>query len=93
MTRSLYRPHRDHAPDGDGLPRGGSPAAVETRQQIEETLLARVHRPLHATDDQYGELVHERMRAMTLIERIDIEIEQTQRFARSHTADYDPLKY
>lgn len=98
MTRALYRPGREPASNGDGLPRGGSPAALETRRKIEEALAdpvsaARVSRPFHANDDQYEQLVGDRMRSLSMAERIDMEIELTQRFKRLHTSDYDPLKY
>jgi precorrin-6B methylase 1 len=100
MTRALYRPGCSTAPlpDGDAMPRGAGPEAREQRDDIAAVLTdpeepARVAKPLHATGDQYEVLVAERMRTMTLAERIDIEIALTQRFRRLHTFEYDPLKY
>jgi hypothetical protein len=99
VTRALYRPGRSDTPlpAGDGVPRGTSPAAKATRDELLAMLAdpreGRVSRPLHATDDEYDVLVAERLRTMTLAERIDIEIALTQRSARTHTFDYDPLKY
>lgn len=100
MTRALYRPGRSDAPlpDGNALPRGPSRDAVEAREAVREALTdpasgASVPRPLHASEDQYEALVAERLRTMTLCERIDIEIALTQRNARRHTYDYDPLRY
>jgi hypothetical protein len=100
MTHALYRPGRSEVPlpDGGGLPRGASPAVREAREAVQEMLVdpasgASVMKPLYATEDEYDALVAERMRTMTLAERIDIEIALTQRFARTHTFDYDPLKY
>ncbi len=95
-----YRPGRSNVPlpDGDGMVRGSGPVARDQREAIEAMLTdpeeaARVIKPLHATGDQYEVLVAERMRTMTLAERIDIEIALTQRFRRIHTFDYDPLRY
>jgi hypothetical protein len=100
MVRALYRPGRSNVPlpDGHAMPRGGGPIAREQREAIEALLTdpdeaAHVAKPLHATGDQYEVLVAERMRTMTLAERIDIEIALTQRFRRIHTFDYDPLRY
>jgi hypothetical protein len=100
MTRALYRPGRPGVPlpDGDGMVRGNGPEAREQREAIAAVLTdpeeaARVVKPLHATGDEYEVLVAERMRTMTLAERVDIEIALTQRFRRIHTFDYDPLKY
>jgi hypothetical protein len=100
VIRALYRPGRsDVSPaDGNAMPRGASPAAKQGRELIGELLTdptsdARVHRPFHATHEEYDQLVAERMRTMTLCERIDLEIRLTERFNRSHTYDYDPLKY
>lgn len=100
MTRALYRPGRnpDPLPDGNAMPRGHGQDAKEQREAIDALLTdpdeaAHVAKPLHATGDQYEVLVAERMRTMTLAERIDIEIALTQRFRRMHTFDYDPLKY
>lgn len=97
MTRALYRPGRERLPDGDGLPPVDLPAGATTWQEIGDFIAdpanGRIARPLHADDNQYSELVNERLRAMTLVERIDCEIELTQRFRRAHTFDYDPLKW
>jgi hypothetical protein len=100
MTRALYRAGRPDVPllDGNAMPRGSSPAAKQGRELIGALLTdpasqARVHRPLYATHEEYDQLVAERMRTMTLAERIDLEIRLTERFNRSHTYDYDPLKY
>src|SRR5882672_9479350 len=100
-TRALYRPGRGPTSSrsaGENLPRGHSPDSVAAREAIatamtDPTFETRVARPLHATDDQYGELVEDRMRNMTLAERIEIEIELTKRFRTAHSYDYDPLKY
>jgi hypothetical protein len=100
MTRALYRPGRSDAPlpDGNALPRGTSHQALDARAAIEEALTdpassASVPRPLYATDDQYEASVRERMRTMSLAERIDIEIQLTERNRRVHTYDYDALRY
>jgi len=99
-VRALYRPGRSDAPlpAGNALPRGTSQAAQEAREAITDALTdpasgASMPRPLYATEDQYDALIAERMRTMTLAERIDIEIALTQRNARKHTYDYDPLRY
>lgn len=100
MTRALYRPGRSSVPlpDGNAMPRGQGQEAKEQREAIEALLTdpqetARVVKPLHATRDQHDVLVAERMRTMTLAERVDIEIALTQRARRMHTSDYDPLRY
>jgi hypothetical protein len=97
MVRALYRPGRDPLPDGDGLPPPGHPASQEVHQEIGDFLSdpanGRIARPLHADDNQYSELVNERLRTMTLVERIDIEIDLTQRFRCAHSFDYDPLRW
>jgi hypothetical protein len=85
MTRALYRPGRSNAP-----PRGASLEARAASDAVQEALLdptrgASVPYPLHATPDQDDSPVAERMRTITLVERIDIEIALTQRFARAHT--------
>lgn len=97
MLRALYRPGRERLPDGDGLPPQGSAARQAVSQEIGDHIAdpenARMWRPLHAKDDQYSDLVNDRLRTMTLAERIDIEIELTQRFRRAHSFEYDPLKF
>jgi hypothetical protein len=100
MARALYRPGRSDAPlpDGNALPRGTSRQALDARAAIEEALIdpangASMPRSLYATDDQYEASVRERMRTMSFAERIDIEIELARRLQRSHTYDYDALKY
>ncbi len=100
MARALWRPSRSAAPlpDGRALPQGMSPEARAQREDIAAALAdpecpAHVSKPLHATRDQYDALVAERMRTMTLAERIDIEIALTQRRRRVHAFDYDPLRY
>ena len=97
MVRALYRPGRDRLPDGDGLPPRDFPPGQSAWQEAGDLLAdpesGRLMRPLHADDQQYSDLVNERLRTMTLAERVDIEIELTQRFRRAHSFDYDPLKF
>jgi hypothetical protein len=98
MTRALYLPGRTRPPDGNALPRGASGAAIEQRQAIEEALTdpassASIVKPLYASEDNYAAIVRERMRTMTLAERIDIEIALTERRPRLHSYDYDAMRY
>jgi hypothetical protein len=100
MARALWRPGRSAAPlpDGGALPQGMSPEARAQRDDIAEALAdpecpAHVSKPLHATRDEYDLIIAERMRTLTLAERIDIEIALTQRRRPMHTSDYDPLRY
>ena len=97
MVRALYRPGRERLPDGDGLPprdfQPGQAAWQEAGDLLADPESGRLMRPLHADDQQYSELVNERLRTMTLTERVDIEIELTQRFRRAHSFDYDPLMF
>jgi len=75
-TRALYRPGRIPPPvaAGKNLPRGHSADSLAAREAIgtamtDPTFDTVVWKPMHASDEEYDQMVEERMRNMTLTER------------------------
>jgi hypothetical protein len=99
MTRALYRPGRDPAPDGHGLPFGDSSnrhglKAIDERRDLVEYLGQVIpRRGRHEQPHEYARRVEDEARAMTLSDRVHLEIELTQRFRNGYSFEYDPLAY
>lgn len=92
-VRALYRPGREPAPDGDGLPQGRGAAAKEREEIIKflgETIPSRSR---FTTDEDHMARVEDEARAMTLSERVYLEIAMLERGRASYSSDYDPLRY
>jgi len=92
-TRALYQPGRDRLPDGNALPAGQGEADREQRELVHDQLVADTPKPLWTNEPEYDALIAERMRTLTLAERIDVELRIIERRKTMHEVDYDPLKY
>lgn len=94
MLRVLYDPRYDpRPPDGNALPSGHSPAAQQQREQLTDAVIADTPRPLWGGAGDYADLVAERLRRMTLADRLDLELRLIEAGGSNFTSDYDPLKY
>ena len=99
MTRALYRPGRQAPPAGNGLPFGDSVSqsglkAIDERHELIDYLKQVIpRRGRFEPGADHMRRVEEEARAMTLSERVHLEIELTQRFRTGYSYDYDPLKY
>lgn len=93
MLRCLWRPGWDPPPDGHALPEGNSDEARAARERVREALIAETPRPLWSGPGDYDDIIGERMRALTVAERIEIELRLIERVESMHEYDYDPLKY
>jgi len=93
MTRALYRPGRETPPNGGGLPVGRGDAERERDEVIQFLAESIPPRSRFTSPEEHMVRVKEEARAMTLSERVHLEIELTQRFRTGYSFDYDPLKY
>lgn len=106
LLRVLYRPGYEQLPAGGGMPKGNSKEAQKALGQIGEYLLAHRLKPvplreLSAADLRMGvrggglsdEDVLQTMDAMTISDRIHLEIEMIESGGASYASDYDPLRY
>lgn len=92
-TRALYLPGRDVLPDGNAMPLGRGPAARAEYEEIRDEVAADTPRPLGMTEPQYDAMIAERLRTITMTERIMVEIALAERRSIVYGADYDPLRY
>ena len=98
MTRALYTPGRDRLPDGNALPTGYGEDDREQRQAVREQVTADTPPSLWWQKNgqptpEYDEFIDERLRTMTLAERIDVELRLIERQRTFHEFDYYPLRY
>jgi hypothetical protein len=80
-------------PDGDALPSERTSETVQQVRELRDELTTVIGRRLGQTDDEYQDMIDERMRTMTRAERTVHELEMTQRRQPLHSIDYDPLPY
>lgn len=94
MLRCLYDPRYDSPlPAGHTLPAGHMPAAQVERERLTDAVIADTPKPLWGGPGDYQDLVAERLRALTIAGRIDLELRYIADTAETHEYDYDPLKY
>ena len=91
MTRCLFNPARERFNPGVGAPRGNSRPSLEARHAIGEYLDANLTRPLYNSEAQNFQRVENELNAMTVAERVYLEIEMQQRAKVFFSADYDAL--
>lgn len=92
-TRALYTPGRDVLPDGNAMPTGRGDAARAEYDEIRDAVITDTPQPLSMTTPDYDAMIAERLRTITLGERILVEIALSERRSFSFTSDYDPLRY
>jgi hypothetical protein len=80
-------------PDGDALPAERTPETMAQMRELREEVAAVTPQRLGQSEEDYRDMVDDRMRAMMRAERTPHEIEMTQRRRPLHSADYDPLPY
>ena len=91
-VRALYRPNREAAPLGDGLPDAYSKADKEARAEIGGFLDAVLMRPLWSSDGDRNVAIIQALETMTIPERVFIELEMRDRQKSFYTSEYDPLR-
>lgn len=102
--RCLYRPGWDPPPAGNAvptddpdvlrkLPEADREALVAERTRLREAVAADTIKPLWGGPGDHEDLINERLRAMTIAERIEIELRLIERVESMHEYEYDPLKY
>ena len=83
---------------GNGAPSGHAQPIREARQQLHEYLDASLTRPLYnsngqpfTSSDGYAR-AEQALDAMTMAERVFVELEMNDRAKVSHSFNYDPLR-
>jgi hypothetical protein len=80
-------------PDGDALPVERTPQTMAQMRELREEVAAVTPQRLGQSEEDYRDMVDDRMRAMTRAERTLHELEMTQRRQPKHEVDHDPLPY
>ena len=92
MTRCLFNPAKDRFPPGNGAPRGHNREALDARHRLGEYLDANLTRPLYNSEAQNFQRVERELDAMTVAERVYLEIEMQELSKVFFSSDYDPLR-